>query len=158
MVSRISDSNRMAVPTAEMAKTVSGSKPPAILMVGMTAGGIWTTTAEMFRAIGNNLLLPSPRGNISKTANSSCPMGVSNIILVLLITVQATRHRANLPILPPGGQAFPIIPPALLVRLERNPVFLTLKLRECPSASRQISWWGNLGCRLSGIASLAGKN
>jgi hypothetical protein len=88
---------------------------------GMTTGAIGTTTemptAEMSGASGNNLVLTSPRGINSKTGNSSHPMVASNIVQVLPSIMQATRHRLNLPILPPAGQAIPIIPPALQVRL-----------------------------------------
>jgi hypothetical protein len=52
-------------------------------------------------------------------------MGVSIIILILLIIMQAILYILNLPILPPGRQAIPIIPPSRRVRLARSPVFAT---------------------------------
>ena len=55
-------------------------------------------------------------------------MGGSNIILVLLIIVQATRHRLNLPALPPIRRAITIILLARRVRLAHIPVFTAPKL------------------------------
>jgi hypothetical protein len=59
-------------------------------------------------------------------------MGVSIIFLVLLIIVPAIRSILNLPILPPGRRAIPIIPPSLRVRLALSPVFATPMLPGIP--------------------------
>ena len=83
-------------------------------------------------ASGNNLVLQSPRGIAQETGNSSRPMGVSKILLVLLIIVPAIRGRRILPILPPVRQAIPIIPPSRRVRLIRSPVFAAPMLPGMP--------------------------
>ena len=124
------------MPTAGMITNASGTStamPTDRMIIGVSGTSREMPTAEMITsARGNSLILHSPRGIAQKTGNSSRPMAVSIIILVLLIIMPAIRHRLNLPILPPGRQAITIIPPSRRVRLARSPVFATPMLPGMP--------------------------